>query len=174
MRIRAIAILSVLGLASTVWAQSLGEIAAQEKKRRKGATHVITEGDLARARGQNYSQPPETMPAEETSEDSAPVEGASTEKGEKSKTEEKTEAEIRAEKLSDWQARQKTARERVERLDKEVNDLELHANDMTVSQFGASRTRLIERLDAAKKELAEARQQLADLETERRRSGFSR
>jgi hypothetical protein len=172
MRIKAIAILGVLALASTVWAQSLGEIAAQEKKRRKGTTQVITERDLARAQGQSYSQPPETPGSEETSETSETTESASAEstKGEKPKTEE----EIRAESYSDWQTRIKSTRERVERLEKDVDSLQLQANDVGVNQFSPARAQLLEMLEKKKQELAAAQQQLADLENERRRSGYSR
>jgi hypothetical protein len=173
MRIRAIAILSVLTFVSTVWAQSLGEIAEQEKKRRKGTTHVITERDLARARGSNYSQPPETLPDGESSEASETSEGASSGESTGENEEEKTPAEIRAEQRADWQKREQNAREKVDRLQKQVNDLQARAN-ASVDQLGAGRAELLDTLEKKEQELASAQEELTNLEEERRRAGIER
>lgn len=154
-------------------AESLADIAAREKERRKGKSgKVITENDLRRA-GSSVYIPPDTTEsgdASSTSTESASGEGAAPAKpaggGEgAAATKPKSDDEIRDDAKKAWRERMDKASAEVTRLQSEVTTLEqnpnIYLNPGAVSQ-----------LDKAKQALAAARQQVDTLEDERRRNGY--
>jgi len=162
-----------------VSAQSLGDVAAQEKERRKGKpAKSYSEDDLRRAGGPGSSF--ETTSPDDSSATSAPAEGATTEgaagegapKAELGAPKEKTEDELRAEQEKDWRERMKKAQEDVSRLTGEVNDLDTRLNDLTGNYYSASRTSMLNRRDEAKNKLSAAQDALGKLQEEGRQKRF--
>ena len=166
-------IVSFLALAAGVaWSQSLAEIAArdrqrQERERKKagGASKVIKEEDL-RGRGAGTYSQPGTAPAPTTA--ASPGAAPAGEKGEKPKTED----ELRAEREADWRDRVQKAQEDATRLGADVDRLQTALNDISQNLYGSTRTGLLNRLDQAQKDLASAKQKVADLQEEGRRSRY--
>jgi hypothetical protein len=149
-----------LGVAS-VHSQSLGELAAKEKERRKGdTTRVVTEEDLAkrsRAGRTNTSATPSESPSTATP--------AASPGG-------KTDDEKRAEARKAWEQRRQQTEAEIEQLTKQIADLQQSLGDTSVSQFGPGRARAAEQLQQAQDKLTAARQRLEDFDEERRRQGF--
>ena len=154
-----------LGLGvSHVQSQSLGELAAKEKERRKGdTTRVVTEEDLAKQRGGRADVRAEGATAPSDSSP-APKAGASPA--------EKTDDEKRADARKDWEQRRQQAQTEVDQLTKQVDDLQRSLGDLRYSQLGPGRARNAEQLQQAQDKLASARQRLDDLDEERRRNGY--
>jgi hypothetical protein len=157
--------------AAVAWPQSLGEIAAREKLRQErerkkagGASKVIKEEDLRGRGAGTYSQPAAVAAG---SPAASPSPGASP-GAEKPKTED----ELRAERETDWRDRQQKAQEDVTRLSAEADRLQSALNDISQNLYGSTRTGLLNRLDQAQKELAAARQKVADLQEEGRRNRY--
>jgi chromatin segregation and condensation protein Rec8/ScpA/Scc1 (kleisin family) len=151
-----------------VSAQSLGEAAERAKKERKGGkAKVITESELRRA----GSEPPVT--SSETTEASAsketPKEGTAAAAPAKV---EKTEEELRAEAEAKWRERLQKANDEVTRLRDEQSQVQRALNDVSQNLYGATRTGLLNRLDAVNKDLATAQQSVSDLQEEGRRSRY--
>jgi hypothetical protein len=148
--------------------QSLGEVAAREKERRKGKPdHVITEDDLHKGRSRAADDGDTSAAADTSAKPEATAKGdAATGKKEKS------EEEVRAEKQKAWQDRRSKADDDVQRLTKEIDDLQRTAGNRRTYQFDPNRAQALDRLELAKKELQAAQQRLEDLEDERRREGF--
>jgi hypothetical protein len=146
-----------LGLGATsVYSQSLGEVAATEKERRKGeAKRVVTEEDLAKG----------SRRAPATEADS----GATASSAAASDTPEK---DPRAEAQKNWEKRRQQADDEVARLTKQVDELQQSVGDQRAYQYGANRTRRLGELKQAQDKLAAAQQKLDDLEEERRREGY--
>jgi len=179
---------AALGLAAsllTPWvvsAQSLGDVAAQEKERRKGKpAKSYSEDDLRRAGGPGSSF--ETTSSDDSgtaTEGTAPAEGATAEggsgegapKAEPGAPKEKTEDELRAEQEKDWRERMKKAQEDVTRFTGEVNDLDTRLNDLTGNYYSASRTSMLNRRDEAKNKLSAAQDALGKLQEEGRQKRF--
>jgi hypothetical protein len=158
--------------AAVAWPQSLAEIAAREKERQEkerkkagGPSKVIKEEDLRGRGAGTYSQP---GTAASPTAAASPGAVAAGEKGEKPKTED----ELQAERESDWRDRQQKAQEEVTRLSGEVDRLQTALNDVSQNLYGATRTGLLNRLDQAQKDLATAKQKVADLQEEGRRSRY--
>ena len=158
--------------AAVAWPQSLGEIAAREKLRQErerkkagGASKVIKEEDLRGRGAGTYSQPAASGGPGSPSASPSPAASPGAEKP-------KTEDELRAERESDWRDRQQKAQEDVTRLSGDVDRLQSALNDVSQNLYGATRTGLLNRLDQAQKDLAAARQKVADLQEEGRRNRF--
>jgi hypothetical protein len=148
--------------------QSLAEIAAREKERRKGKTDkVITEADLKKA-GRADAPPAATEEATATgdSQPQAPA-AASGQKGEK------TDEEKRADRVKDWGERRQKAQEDVARLTARIAELQAATGDQRLLQTGPNRVRAMGQLEEARQELQELQQRMEDMEEERRREGFS-
>jgi hypothetical protein len=153
-------------------AQSLGEVAARDKDKKKSGK-VFTEDDL---RGGKHSGTVSNPAAVDPYAPAAPAaadkekkaEGAAAPAGEKPKTEE----EIRAEKVQDWKDRLDKAQGDVTRLRAEVDRLQLSMNDMSGALYGSGRATKQQALDEAKKSLAAAQQQVTDLQEEGRRNRY--
>jgi hypothetical protein len=155
-----------LGLGATsVFSQSLGEVAAREKERRKGETkRVVTEEDLAKGSRRTPATEADSGAAASSDGSSRSTAGAAA-----SVTPEK---DPRAEAQKDWEKRRQQAEDEVARLTKQVDELQQAVGDQRVYQYGASRTRRLEELKQAQDKLAAAQQKLDDLEEERRREGY--
>jgi ElaB/YqjD/DUF883 family membrane-anchored ribosome-binding protein len=155
-----------LGLGATsVYSQSLGEVAATEKERRKGeAKRVVTEEDLAK--GSRRAPATEADSGATASSDSS---SRSTPSAAASDTPEK---DPRAEAQKNWEKRRQQADAEVARLTTRVEELQQAVGDQSVDQYGANRVRRMEELKQAQDKLAAAQQKLDDLEEERRREGY--
>jgi hypothetical protein len=150
-----------------VLGQSLAEIAAREKERRKGKTEkVITEDELKRA---GRPEPPPADATATTGEGQAqgPAAATGAQKGEK------TDEELRAEREKDWNDRHKKAQDEVSRLTARIAELQTTTGDLRVLQTGPHRVQAMAELEAARQELQQAQQRLEDMEEERRREGFT-
>ena len=169
--------LSVLVIAGAVkvptvgQAQTLGELAAREKERRKGLTaRLYTDEDLRHASQQQESytstaaaDAPTALPAVAGGVPAVvPKEAASA----------KSEDELRAEREQAWRERLQKARDDVTRLSGDVERLQLGLNDVSQNLYGAGRRAQIDRLESAKGQLVAAQQSVGDLEEEGRRSSF--
>jgi len=157
-------------------AQSLGEIAAREKARRekvaKGKpTQVITETDLGSRTGGTVSHP------EATDADAPPPATPGTAAGTGKETakaggakKEKTEDEVRSENSQQWRTRLQTARQNEARLQSRISELQAVLG-VPAPAYG-SRASAVSQLEQARRDLATAQQQIADLEEEGRRNGY--
>jgi hypothetical protein len=172
-----IAVVTVLSLSTAAFlhAESLGEVAAREKEKRKGKKDgkVITEEELLRAKGSGLSMndgsspasAPASAPAKEgeaKDKDGKPV--AAGEKG-KEAPKEKTEEELKTERQKDWRTRLDKANADVAAAQKVVSEWEA-----TPGLFNnASATA---QLAEARKRLTEQQSQVTALDEEGRRNGF--
>lgn len=171
MRALAPAVLMIAALAAPALADappSLGEVAARDKNKKKGKP--ITEADLYnRGRKGTVSNPgAENTTTPMATEEKKPEGAAAGQAGATLKTED----ELRAEQTTAWRAKLAKARADVTRLQADVNQLQTALNDTTVQQYSPARAARMERLEAAKKELAAAQAQVAALEEEGRRAGL--
>ncbi len=153
-------------------AQSLAEVAAKEKARRKALTpgKVYTETDLRRAGA-------DAAPATTVSpDDSATPETEASPKpdapGAKDAAQPKSDDEIRAEKQKDWSERVAKANAEIGRLNADIASLEQKVGDLSQNLYGATRTAQLARLEEDKKQLASAQKTLADLQEEGRRNSY--
>jgi hypothetical protein len=161
-----------LSVATFVQAESLGEVAAREKEKRKGKKDgkVITETELFRAKGSGTSITDGGFvpAAPDEAKDGKAADGkAPAASGEKAKDapKEKTEEEVRAENLKAWRTRMDQANANVSAAQKQVSDLEatpgLYSNAAATAQ-----------LADARRALTAAREVAAGIEEEGRRSNF--
>jgi hypothetical protein len=165
---RAVALLAAaaLGLASGATAQSLAEIAAKQKEKRKGKpTKVFTEEDLRRGSAGTVTAdagvPVEGEPAPAPA--AAPAANAPAQP---------TEEEQRAEQQKAWRDRLQKSRDNVTQLEAEANRLQTALNDIAEPLYGATRANRMAALEKAKQQLAAAQQAVVDLEEQGRRSGY--
>ncbi len=152
-------------------AQSLGDLAAREKERREkeGAKRgkVYTEYDLPRAGSGTLSQPGASETPAPAAAEAAPK--AADAGGEQPKTEE----ELRAERAQDWRQRRQDAQAAADQLQKRAEQIQLALNDLTQNLYGGTRTAQLNQLDKTQKDLAAAKQKVADLDDEGRRNRYN-
>jgi len=150
-------------------AQSLAEAAAKEKERRKAVKGAksYTEDDLGRSGGGTANIPT----GSEAVPEAAPREGETGESGE-AKEGEKSPDELKAEANTAWRKRLDAAQQNVRTFQEAINRIQLDLNDTSSGFYGARRTTMANLLEETKQKLAEAEQQVADLETEGRRNGY--
>ena len=158
---------ALLAFPLAVSAQSLGEAAEKAKKERKGKTKVITEDELRRA----GSEPPVSSTETTEASDSKETAKEGTTAAAPAKVE-KTEEELRAEAEAKWRERLQKANDDVTRLQEEQSQVQRALNDVSQNLYGATRTGLLNRLDAVNKDLATAQQTVNDLQEEGRRSRY--
>jgi hypothetical protein len=149
-----------------VSAQSLGEAAEKAKKERKGKTKVITESELRRA-GTSESPVSSTETTEAADGKETAKEGTAA-----APAKEKTDEELRTEAETKWRERLQKAQDDITRLSSEASQLQTALNDLSQNLYGATRTGMLARLDEVNKDLAAARQSVADLQEEGRRSRY--
>jgi hypothetical protein len=146
-----------------VHAESLGEVAAREREKKKGkpSGKVITESDLGKRHGHgNYNNPDDRSapPPDETQPAVAPPAGGDAAKP-------KTADEVRADAKKEWQKRVDAANKRVADLQAIITRLQ---GNRALYQDAAAQADL----EKAKQDLTTAQQELENLETERRRNGY--
>jgi hypothetical protein len=167
----AVTAVAIAALASPSLAQSLAEVAARTKKKDEGKAKpakVYTETDL-RKPSSSGSMSAMEGPAD-TEASPAPAAGApgAAPAGEKPKTED----ELNAEKQEEWRQRLQHAQSEVARITTEVDRAQTSLNDLTGPLYGGNRAGLINRLEEGQRQLALAKQQVADLEEEGRRARY--
>ena len=167
-----IAALSIAVLTpSWVAAQSLGELAQQEKDRRKTAkkpAKTFTEEDLKAAGGRTANVMDANGSGEAAPADATAPAGDAAKPGAK----EKTAEEKRADAEKAWRDQLTKARDKVTQLQTALERLQAVANDQNAMQFGTARADMLNRLEDTKNQLAAAQQAVADLEDQGRRSGW--
>lgn len=146
-------------------AQSLGEVAARERAKKKPkTTQVITNDDLGRrVRTTAPVSFTEAAPAEEKEASPAPAAAGKPEP---------SEEEQRADAQKAWREKMQAAQAEVARLKNMVDQIQFQLNDLTVSLYGPNRVSLMNKLEEAKKALTAAQQTVSDLEDQGRRSAF--
>lgn len=165
--ILAVAVLLLPGLCG---AQSLGELAAKERERKKGQKtgKVFTEEDLNKAGQGGAANVQTSAPVAATSaspEAPAPAGAAAPNKP-------KTEDELRAEQEQAWREKLKQAQEERQRLIEAQGKIQANLNDLTGNIYGAQRTTLLTLLDKTKAELQATDQQIEALQEEGRRNRY--
>ena len=166
-----LAIASVVKVPTVAPAQSLGELAAREKERRKGLTaRLYTDEDLRHTSQQqaNYTSSAAADPATALPVVAGGVAAAVPKEGEGAKSED----DLRAERAKAWRESLQKARDDVTRLSADIERLQLGLNDLSQNLYGAGRRAQIDRLEEAKGQLAAAQQSVGDIEEEGRRSSF--
>jgi hypothetical protein len=168
MRIAVVAVTLALVGPSYVWAESLGEVAAREREKKKGkpAGKVITEQDLGKRHGKgNYNNPDETQaPPPDTTEPATGETPAVAADG-AAKDKPKTTEEIRAEAQAAWRKRLDEKNKQIAALQAQISQIEGGPN--LYADAGAQA-----RLKKAQEDLAAAQADLANLDSERRRNGW--
>jgi hypothetical protein len=167
-----LALAALIALPALSAAQSLGELAARERAKKKGqkpAGKVITDDDLRRVgsgRGTLNTGLPE--PAASPSAGQATAAGAAAPDGEKPKTED----ELRAEREQAWRDKVVKAQDDVRRLTQAVDAVQRQLDDLSGNLYSGQRTTLLANHDKWKAELLTAQQQVTALDEEGRRSRF--
>jgi len=177
MRLHLVAVLVTVavGLASApAPAQSLGEVAAREKARKEKAARdgkrparVITEYELRSGGGAGTLSQPAADDAA-----AAPSTPGAAGPPAKAGAAEKTEDELRAERLQDWRQRLQEAQADVARLRARVDQVQVALNDMSGPIYGPNRGVMASQLEQAKTALSAAEQKVAALEEEGRRNRY--
>lgn len=161
---------SLLLVASTSPAQSLGDAAAKEKARRKTVTKpgkVITDEEL-RTGGGTVSSPGQPAAAPGPSP-SPGAEGAAKKEG---APKEKSADEQAAEAQADWRKRLGEANQEASTRRERVNQIQLALNDTSGGVFTPRRAALQTQLEQAQKDAATADQKVSSLSEEGRRNGW--
>ncbi len=161
-------LVSALSLATVgvTQAQSLTELAKQEKQRR---AKLRTSGAPARVYTENnrttQSEPAAADPAATTGTDPLVAAAPGAPK-------EKTREELDAERQKEWADRLKKAQDEIASLEATIARNE--RNLASLINITPARQDLANAIDADKKRLADLRQSLVSLEDERRRAGMPR
>ena len=162
-------------LAGSVQAQSLGELAAKERAKReaeqkKKPVKSFTDEDLGSGAGSNTSIMSEP---EATSETPAAATDAQGTAGAATKPEnQRTEDQLRAERLTEWRGKLDAARKNEANLRVNIDQVQLDINDMSGGVYSARRAEMLKVLEEQKKKLADTQKQIADLEDEGRRNAY--
>ncbi len=158
----------VPGGVSVVQAQSMAELAAKEKEKRKTQkpAKVYDEFELKRS-GQGV---PAYVPATATSSTSSPAPTAAPSGAPGAK--EKTADELQAEAEKAWREKLQKANQEVQTFGQLADSIQKNLGDMTGNIYGSQRTNLISQLEQVKADLSAAQQRVADLQEEGRRSRF--
>jgi hypothetical protein len=185
----AVALAVLAGVTGPLSAQSLGDLAAQEKQKRQGkpAPKVITEQELAKAGKRGTvsfagETPAEEVAAEASGAESATEAGAgeagASEPGEVASgapaKKEKSEEEIRAERRAEWQKSYDTAKEKVRVHTLNVSNIQRDLNDVTGGIYTDRRNAVLKMLTDEQAALASAQAELDRLDAEGRSNGWPR
>lgn len=164
-----ICLVCVVGLSSASFAQqSLPELAKAEKARRaklratSGPAKVYTESDRT---GSAAAGDTESTEAATAGGNTAAPANAGAKK-------EKSPEELAAEKQKDWTDRLKKAQDQITELEGVIQTNE--RNLASLINITPARTDLANRIEQDKKKLADLKQELVNLEDERRRAGLPR
>ena len=168
-----------VGLASApVAAQSLGDVAAREKAKkekaaREGKTRppakVITDEELRGRMGAGtLSQPA----VEDNVAISTPASATPARPGQPAAAPEKTEDELRAERVAEWRQKLQIARADVATLRARRDQIQAALSDMSGPIYGPNRASMANQLEQTKTQLTTTEQTVASLEEEGRRNGY--
>jgi hypothetical protein len=164
-----LAVIAALVLPALGSAQSLGELAAREREKRKAksgaAAKTYSDGDLGSSSGLSSAEP-----AAESSDPSAASPQAKD--GAAAPKKEKTEEELQAEREKAWRERLAKAGQDLARITARIDTLQRSLGDISQQLYGATRTAQLNELENLKREQATTQQALTDLEEEGRRSGW--
>lgn len=155
------------GAFSVAEAQSMAELAAREKEKRKAqkAGKVYDEYELKRS-GQGV---PAYVPATTTAPTAASPAPTTAAPG---AAKEKTADELQAEAEKAWRDKFQKANQEVQNLSQLAGSLQKNLDDMTGNIYGSQRTNLMSQLEKVKADVSAAQQRVADLQEEGRRSRF--
>lgn len=159
----------VSGGFSVAEAQSMAELAAKEKEKRKAqkTAKVYDEYELKKS-GQGV---PAYVPATTTAASAAspaPSSAAAAAPG----TKEKTADQLQAEAEKAWREKLQKANQEVQTLSQLAASIQRNLDDITGNIYGSQRTNQISHLEQVKADLGAAQQRVADLQEEGRRSRF--
>jgi hypothetical protein len=178
------------GLAATVLllpavgsAQSLGEVAAKERDKKKGkTTKPYTESDLRRTGGPgtlSMTTGPDGATEEVPAADGqAPpaVDGQAAAPGAEGQAarpaNQKSEEQLKAEAQDAWRKKLEKARADAETLREQVNKIQFDLNDSSLSFYGTRRNTMMTLLEQNKQKLAAKEQEITQLEDEGRRNNY--
>jgi hypothetical protein len=166
-----LALVALTALPGLVAAQSLAELAAREREKKKGqkpTAKVITDDDLRRGTaGRGTVNSGANEPAAAPTATASPVAPAApgTEKP-------KTEEELRAEQEQAWRDKLKKGQAEVQRVAQALEVVNRHLGDMSGNLYSAQRNALLAEAEKLKAEQQTAQQLVAALEEEGRRSRF--
>jgi len=167
----AVAAAIALGAAPQASTQSLAEVAAKEKERRKGTTgKVITETDL---RGAGQGGPSDVSEASSDGEGDTSAEGASSVDGAKAAPKEKTEEEKRAYRQAAYQKEISDELAHIEGLKKDIAAREVELKDLTNYTYGGRRADLLKFVDDANKAITDHESQIEKLRAQARNEGLA-
>jgi hypothetical protein len=168
------ALAGVAPLARADAPQSLGEVAAKDKDKKK-TSKVYTEDDLHNGkRGGTYSQPAAdgtttpASPGPDAKKDGDKAAGDKAAPAEKPKTED----ELHADAEKEWRDKLTQAQADVTTWTGEVNRLQASLNDSSGAMYGPGRAAKAEAFESAKQKLAAATQSVADLQEQGRRNRY--
>jgi hypothetical protein len=169
-----------VGVASVpVAAQSLGEVAAREKAKKEKAARegrarppakVITEDELRGRMGAGTLSQPAAEDNVPTATP-APATPAAI-PGQPAAAPEKTEDELRAERVAEWRQKLQTARADVATLRARRDQIQAALSDMSGPIYGPNRASIASQLEQTRTQLAATEQTVANLEEEGRRNGY--
>jgi len=151
-------------------AQSLAELAKQERERRKSAKapgRVITETDLQRRYPASEATASTGTPkAAETSSTSAKPAAKPGQPAEK------TADELREERRAELQKKVDEQVKRIGEIRQTMDAAQTDLNDLSTLTFGPRRAGLMKAVEDGKAEIAKIEQAIADLEDQARREGL--
>lgn len=172
-RLLTFATAAALALPHLAAAQSLAEIAAREREKRKGQKptgKVITEDDLRRGgqgRGTVNTEPTATAspaPGQAAQAGAAGAAGAAEKP--------KTDDEVRAEQEKAWRDKLKKAQDDLQRVNQAIAALQKNLDNIAGNLYSTQRTTLLSEMEKLKAEQLTTQQQVAAVEEEGRRSRF--
>lgn len=168
----AVAAAIALGAAPQASTQSLAEVAAKEKERRKGTTgKVITETDL---RGAGRGVPSDVSEASSDAEGDTSAEGASAAADDKKAAPKgKTEEEKRAYRQAAYQKQIDDEKAHIEDLKKDIAAREVELKDLTNYTYGGRRADLLKFVDDANKAITDHEAQIEKLRAQARNEGLA-
>src|SRR5262245_18872843 len=164
--IAAVSVLARLALPAAAQ-ESMAQAAERQKKARKGQTKVITEDELRNNRSKGYSATSVdgAAPAATTGQAATPA-GTPAAK-------EKTYAEVRAEKKTEFDQKIKQWTDFIADTKKQMERAQLELNDLSSATFGDRRAGLQRILDDGNQHVAEAQKEIANIEEQARRAGIA-
>ena len=171
MRLRFVSIAALVAatfvLPRFVPAQSLGDLAAQEKEKRKAKkpAKVFTEEDLEKARGRTANTSVGTADAP-----AAPAaEGGQTPADSPAQ---RASAAQKAEQEKNWRERVKAVEADVARLTQAIETLSGQYSASVVDPYNPTRQSIAKQLEDAKTRLADKQKAMVDLQEEGRKNGY--
>lgn len=167
---------AVILTGSVATAQSLADVAAREREKRKGkpqgTTKVIDEEELRKAGG-NVSSPAATDAGTGTASTTTTPGQGDAAKAPAKAGDEKSPEQLKAEQMAAWRQKLDLARKQVVVYQDLLKALQADLNDMSGGVYTPRRAAAQNNLEKTQGELATTQQTIADLEAEGRRNGYN-